>query len=93
MKVEHNFDSKKGEFYILEGTKKIANLVYIYAGETKIIIEHTEVDPSQEGKGLGRQLVNAAVDFARKNSIKIMPLCPYAKRVMEGSDVYKDVLF
>ncbi|MBL7934030.1 MAG: N-acetyltransferase [Bacteroidia bacterium] len=93
MKVEHSHDSKKGEFFILDGDKKIASLFYIFAGETKIIIEHTVVDPSQEGKGLGKQLVNATVEFARKNGIKIMPLCPYAKRVLEGSDTYNDVLF
>ena len=93
MRVEHSYDSKKGEFFILEDGKKIASMIYVYAGETKIIIEHTVVDPSHEGKGLGKQLVNAAVDFARKNGIKIMPLCPYAKRVLEASDTYRDVLF
>lgn len=93
MTIEQQDDGKKGEFFILESNKKVGNLVYVYAGADKLIIEHTEVDPSQEGKGLGRQLVNAAVDFARKNHIKILPLCPYAKRVMEGSEIYKDVLF
>ncbi len=93
MTIEHNSDGKKGEFFITEDGKKIGSLVYVYAGETKIIIEHTEVDPSQEGKGYARKLVNAAVDFARSKNIKILPLCPYAKRVLEGSDTYKDVLF
>lgn len=68
-------------------------MAYVFAGDTKFIIEHTIVNPAHEGKGLGKQLVNASVDFARQNHYKILPLCPYAKKVMEHSDDYKDVLF
>lgn len=76
-----------------ENGKEIATMSYTFAGDTKFIIDHTEVDPSQGGKGLGKQLLKAAVEFARKNSYKIMPLCPYAKAVFEKTDEYNDVLF
>jgi uncharacterized protein len=93
MEIKHEYNNKKGLFFIEENGKQIASLTYVFAGEDKFIIEHTVVNPKNEGKGLGKQLVNAAVEFARKNAYKILPLCVYAKKVMEGSDEYKDVLF
>ena len=34
-----------------------------------------------------------AVEFARQNNIKIMPLCPFAKSVFDKVAEYQDVLF
>lgn len=93
MEIKHEKHGTKGVFYIEENGKRIASLTYVFSGDTKFIIEHTEVNPGNEGKGLGKQLVNASVKFARENGYKILPLCPYAKSVMEKSDEYKDVLF
>jgi predicted GNAT family acetyltransferase len=93
MELTHKQDGKKGMFYMEDGGKKIAELAYVFSGDTKLIIEHTEVYPGNEGKGLGKQLVNAVVEFARKNGYKILPVCPYAKTVLERSDAYQDVLF
>jgi hypothetical protein len=70
MKVENEYNDKKGEFYILENSKKIAMLEYVFAGPNKFIIDHTEVAINQEGKGLGKILVKAAVDFAKKLNTK-----------------------
>ena len=93
MEVKHNKGENKGIFYIEQNGERIAGLSYVFDEPGKLVIEHTVVDPGNEGKGLGKQLVNAAVAFARENGYKILPLCVYAKKVMEGSDVYKDVLF
>lgn len=93
MNVQHERTGTKGEFYIEEQGHRIGSMAYVFAGDTRFIIEHTVVDPAHEGKGLGRKLVEAGVAFARENGYKIMPLCPYAKRVLEGSEVYRDILF
>ncbi len=93
MQVENEYNDKKGEFYILENGKKIAVLEYVFAGPNKFIIDHTEVAINQEGKGLGKTLVKAAVDFARQGNYKILPLCPYAKSVFDKTPEYAEVLF
>lgn len=93
MQVENEYNDKKGEFYILENNKKIALLGYVFAGPNKFIIEHTEVAVNQEGKGLGKMLVKAAVEFAKDNNYKIVPLCPYAKSVFDKTPEYAAVLF
>ncbi len=93
MQVENEYNDKKGEFYILENSKKIAVLEYVFAGPNKFIIDHTEVAINQEGKGLGKILVKAAVDFAKEAHYKILPLCPYAKNVFDKTPEYSEVLF
>lgn len=91
--IQHSDNGTKGRFFIEENGATVAEMTYVNSGPGKIIIDHTEVNPSQEGKGLARQLVMAGVDYARKNGLKILPLCPYAKKVLERSDEYKDILF
>lgn len=93
MEIQHKDDGKKGAFFIEENGKRIAEMTYVWSGEKRFIIDHTEVDPSQEGKGIARLLVNAGIDFARANQYKILPVCPYAKKVLERTDEFKDVLF
>lgn len=93
MEVKNELNEKKGVFYIEENGNRIATMTYTFAGPDKFIIDHTEVNPGNEGKGLGKLLVKAGVDFAREHHYKIMPLCPYAKAVFDKTTEYKDVLF
>jgi len=58
-------------------------MVYSMPSPNKMIIEHTEVDESLAGKGVGLQLLNTAVDYARTHNIKNRSLCPFAKSVFD----------
>lgn len=94
MMIQHNTSETKGSFFIVENGLRIGEMTYVHAGPGKIIIDHTEVHSSQEGKGIGKKLLAATVAYARDSNLKILPLCPYAKRVMEKSpEEYKDVLY
>ena len=55
-------------------------------------ITHTVVKQEFGGRGIAKRLVHAVIDAARKNNKKINPICSYAKKMMESSDEYKDVL-
>ncbi|WP_191859440.1 GNAT family N-acetyltransferase [Hanstruepera ponticola] len=93
MKIEHSIDGNKGIFYInLEG-KHVAEMTYSKAGPDKIIIDHTEVDESLKGQGVGYKLVEEAVKYAREKDVKILPLCPFAAAVFKKREAYNDVLF
>lgn len=83
----------KNKFYIGEKVENaLAEITFVPTGADKIIIDHTYVSDSLRGQKIGLQLVNKVVEYARMENKKIIPLCPYAKRVMTESDEYKDVL-
>ena len=90
--VQLKIDGNKGFFYIeIEGQQE-AMMTFVFAGEDKIIIDHTEVNPGNEGKGFGKKMVAKAVEYARENKIKIIPLCPFAKSVFDKVAEFRDVL-
>ena len=82
----------KGYFYIDVDGKREALMTFVFAGEDKIIIDHTEVNPGNNGKGFGKMMVLKAVEFAREKNIKILPLCPFAKSVFDKTPEIRDVL-
>ena len=45
-------------------------------------IEYVEVSPELRGTGLGRQLVQKAVDFATESKLRVVPICSYARAVI-----------
>lgn len=90
--IQHNPGTTKGEFtYRLNG-EIVGKMTYSKMGNTKIIIDHTETDSVVKGKGIGKALVDAGVEWARKNDVTIIPLCPFAKMILERSEEYSDVL-
>jgi uncharacterized protein len=46
-------------------------------------IEYVEVAPHLRGMGLGLQLVRKAVAFAKDASLRVVPICSYARVVIE----------
>jgi predicted GNAT family acetyltransferase len=92
MHIQQEQIGTKGSFYYEEEGKHLAEMTFTMAGETRMIIDHTDVSDVLRGKGAGKQLVEAAVQHARKNKIKILPLCPFAKSVFDKTEAYRDVL-
>jgi uncharacterized protein len=92
MDIQQTETGSKGLFYIEENGEKLAEMTYSKAGDTRIIIDHTDVSDKLRGKGAGKQLVAAAVAYARKNKLKILPLCPFAHSVFDKTPEFHDVL-
>ncbi len=92
MEIQHEQTSTKGSFFIELENKRVGEMTYSIANPELIIIDHTEVGEELKGKGAGVQLVNAAVEYARTNNIKIIPLCPFVKSVFEKKTEIRDVL-
>jgi uncharacterized protein len=82
----------KGAFYIEKDGHCAAEMTYSRAGDTLIIIDHTEVSEKLKGTGAGKALVNAAVGMAREKGIKIMPLCPFAAAMFRKMPEWGEVL-
>lgn len=90
--IQHQKSATRGSFqYILDG-KEAGIMTYSVAGDDKIIIDHTVVNPAHEGQGIGKKLVMEAVKYARENNLKIIPLCPFANVVFKRTPEIADVL-
>lgn len=92
IEVKQNNDEKHGSFEAFIDGRRAGTMTYTWAGEERFIIDHTEVEEAYNGKGVGKEMLLAAVDFARKNRKKIIPLCPFAKASFQKSEELQDVL-
>jgi hypothetical protein len=84
-----------GTFYIMDGAEQLGEMVISLSGKN-LTVYHTEVDAKAEGKGLAKKMLNAMVDYARKNNLKVIPLCPYVhaqfkRHPEEFTDVWNHV--
>lgn len=92
MEIQHINNETKGFFKAVEDEKVAGKMTYSWVGDNKFIIDHTEVNPEFNGKGVGKKMVLAAVEYARENNLKIIPLCPFAKSVFDKVEEIRDVL-
>jgi uncharacterized protein len=86
--VVHNMTAKRFEITI---GGKTAYSKYLLAGG-KIIIEHTEVPEALEGWGLASRMVSTALDYARAQNLKVLPICPFTKSFIGRHREYQDLL-
>jgi len=80
-------------FKAIENGEEAGLMTYTWSGKTKFIIDHTEVNPDFKGKGVGQKMVMKAIEYARSNHLKIMPLCSFAQAVFDKNADISDVLF
>ncbi|MDQ0169333.1 GNAT family N-acetyltransferase [Paenibacillus tundrae] len=88
--VEHEPANKR--FLIQDNGDIAAVMTYVISSPELYIIDHTFVENAYRGQGLGDKLLQAMVEYARENGIKILPLCPFAKGRFERISEYADVL-
>jgi predicted GNAT family acetyltransferase len=84
MEVKHNPAQSRYELDAEHGT---AVAIYRQQGD-RAIFTHTEVPPADEGKGIGSQLVRAALDDTRRRGLKIVPACSFVAAFMRRHPEY-----
>jgi predicted GNAT family acetyltransferase len=77
--IEHRPDEHRF-VATLEGGE--GEVTYRLEGDVMTIL-HTEVDPSLEGQGVAGRLVQAALDHARAQGLRVDPVCGYANKYMQ----------
>lgn len=85
------FEPEEKRAAVYDGDKFIGESTYSES-ENLWIIDHTFIDDAYRGQHLAGKLVLELVEKAREKNIKIMPLCPFAKKEFETKEEYKDVL-
>ena len=92
MQIKQINNESKGYFVATENDTETGKITYTWAGNQKMIIDHTEVNPEYKGKNVGKQLLMEVITYARNNHVKIIPLCPFAKSMFEKTIEIRDVL-
>ncbi|MGB9058330.1 MAG: GNAT family N-acetyltransferase [Pseudolabrys sp.] len=57
-----------------------------------LTILHTEVPKALEGRGIGSALIRGVLDTARRQGLKVITVCPFAKSYIERHPEYADLL-
>lgn len=91
MTIHHKERDDRGIFYMKGDNGVISELTYSKDSKNIITIDHTETKIALEGRGFASRLVAHAVAFARKNNLKINPLCPFAEVQFDRNPDFKDV--
>lgn len=76
IKVVFKEDSIHAELQLFSDQKK-AGKMDISVADGKLRVYHTEVEAEYEGKGFAKLLLDELVGYAKENSLRIIPLCPY----------------
>lgn len=88
--IQHQSDGHRGAFFIERDGRRIAELTYSL-GDGAAIVDHTWVDPALRGGNFARRLVDAVVQWARGEGIRLVPTCSYVRVVLARTPEYADV--
>lgn len=62
-------------------------------GDDRVLrMTHTEVPPALQGRGIAARLVRYALDYARAQGLKVLPLCSYVRRYMQRHPETQELL-
>ena len=88
VEVKHDETAHRFEAEV-HGLKAI--LVYkIVPG--RMLIQHTEVPPILEGRGLAARITRVALEYARSKGLEVVPACSYTASYMAKHPEYSDLL-
>jgi uncharacterized protein len=86
--VTHNEKAHRFELYV-DGLRSM--LTYRRYPD-RIIFDHTEVPQAQERHGLAAKLASAALEFARQNHLRVVPICRYVVNFLKKHPEQQDLV-
>lgn len=91
--IERSESASKGRYEArVEGHDGSGELTYSRMSPTKIIADHTGVDDSLRGLGVGTALVERLIADARSEGVTIVPLCPFVRAQYQRHPEWSDVM-
>jgi predicted GNAT family acetyltransferase len=90
-KIEVLHDEAARKYYALvDGQESVCT--YHPGGDKILNFSHTYVPPALRGRGIAEQLVQEAVEDARRRGFKIVPSCWYVRLYIDNHPELKDAL-
>ncbi|MGH8127887.1 MAG: GNAT family N-acetyltransferase, partial [Gammaproteobacteria bacterium] len=58
----------------------------------RLVLDHTWVPPEWRGRGIAAGLARVALDYARSESLTVVPECPYVAAFIRRHPEYRDLV-
>ena len=84
-------NNEKDSQFETEAEGGLALAAYHREGDV-ITFTHTEVPEEAEGQGIGGTLARAALDFARAEKLKVVPMCQFIAAFIKRHHEYRDLV-
>jgi len=85
--VAHNEADGRFETWI-EG--HLSKLDYIQNGKN-FVITHVGVYPEYRNQGIAAKIVQTALEYAKQNSLRVIPMCSYAAAYIRRNPQYAEL--
>lgn len=82
METKLTIKTNADNFQAFENETQVGQLDFEIDGRT-MAIPHTVVFDGNEGKGIGKALVKAAVAYAEAHQLTVNPVCSFAKAIID----------
>jgi predicted GNAT family acetyltransferase len=79
------------QYELFDGSQLIGLAQYKRSG-TQIAFTHTKVAPERGGRGLGHQLIRAALDDSAKHGWQVLPYCPFVAEFIAENPEYAQLV-
>lgn len=89
MEIRHEPERKRFVSTV-EGHEAV--LEYAERGAGVLDYRHTFTPPELRGRGIAKQIVSFALDYAREQGLRIVPTCPYVARIVKENPEYSDLV-
>ncbi|HEX5170479.1 MAG TPA: GNAT family N-acetyltransferase [Cyclobacteriaceae bacterium] len=84
-------ENGRGAFIIEDNGEQLAEMEIGISGGN-LIVYHTEVNERLKNQGIAVTLLDTMVDYARKNHLKVVPLCPFVSaQFRRHPEKYQDI--
>ena len=87
--TQHNAEHNRYEI-LVDG--ELAGVIDYREADGSYTMFHTGIEPRFGGRGLGKTLVQFALDDARATRHTVVPSCPFIARFIRDNPEYTDVL-
>lgn len=77
MKFQYTQTINDGQFTLFENDEIVGYIKYEYAKNGNLKASGTFIDEKFRGQEIGKILFNQLFEFAQKENVKIIPVCPY----------------
>jgi len=87
LEITHNPANQMFEVWI-DG--HLSKLDYIQDGKN-FVITHVGVHPEHRGQGVAAKIVEASLQYAKENALRVIPMCSYAAAYIRRNPQYMEL--